>query len=153
MCFKSTARFNVEHYAIPVRWQPCELAVTLLQYSKRFWRCVVKGKRFKGRCERNFTSAKHRQMLEGATGQIGSAQQSSNFAWHLGILAFQIVHFVNKLQQPLLPVYLPRCVYKVLTKYQMIKFTDFCEVGFLPESVARVATIVGDHRYHHTPWH
>ncbi|GFX71678.1 hypothetical protein TNCV_4131241 [Trichonephila clavipes] len=26
----------------------------------------------------------------------------------------------------------------MLTKYQMIKFIDFCEVWFLPESVARV---------------
>ncbi|GFV92644.1 hypothetical protein TNCV_1374951 [Trichonephila clavipes] len=34
----------------------------------------------------------------------------------------------------------------MLTKYQMIKFIDFCEVWFLPESVARVAAIVGDHR-------
>ncbi|GFV68778.1 hypothetical protein TNCV_694461 [Trichonephila clavipes] len=40
----------------------------------------------------------------------------------------------------------------MLTKYQMIKFIDFCEVWFLPESVARVATIVGDHRCH-TPRH
>ncbi|GFX53292.1 hypothetical protein TNCV_362851 [Trichonephila clavipes] len=32
----------------------------------------------------------------------------------------------------------------------MIKFIDFCEVWFLPESVARVATIVGDHRCPHT---
>ncbi|GFW76008.1 hypothetical protein TNCV_351931 [Trichonephila clavipes] len=40
----------------------------------------------------------------------------------------------------------------MLTKYQMIKFIDFCEVGFLPESVARVATIVGDHGSH-TPRH
>ncbi|GFX88914.1 hypothetical protein TNCV_2576211 [Trichonephila clavipes] len=31
-----------------------------------------------------------------------------------------------------------------LTKYQMITFIDFCEVWFLPESVARVAAIVGD---------
>ncbi|GFS54353.1 uncharacterized protein TNCV_4808621 [Trichonephila clavipes] len=30
----------------------------------------------------------------------------------------------------------------------MIKFIVFCEVWFLPESVARVATIVGDHRCH-----
>ncbi|GFS66491.1 uncharacterized protein TNCV_3857131 [Trichonephila clavipes] len=28
---------------------------------------------------------------------------------------------------------------------------DFCEVRFLPESLARVASIVGDHRCH-TPW-
>ncbi|GFX60872.1 hypothetical protein TNCV_1311651 [Trichonephila clavipes] len=35
----------------------------------------------------------------------------------------------------------------MLTKYQMIKFIDFCELWFLPpESVARVAAIVGDHR-------
>ncbi|GFU56851.1 hypothetical protein TNCV_88121 [Trichonephila clavipes] len=34
----------------------------------------------------------------------------------------------------------------MLTKYQMIKFIDFCEVWFLPESVARVAAVVGDHR-------
>ncbi|GFS67854.1 uncharacterized protein TNCV_2295171 [Trichonephila clavipes] len=34
----------------------------------------------------------------------------------------------------------------------MIKFIDFSEVWFLPESVARVATIVGDHRCH-TPRH
>ncbi|GFT26704.1 hypothetical protein TNCV_3605021 [Trichonephila clavipes] len=40
----------------------------------------------------------------------------------------------------------------MLTKYQMVKFKDFCEVWFLPESVARVATIVGDHRCH-TPRH
>ncbi|GFX47259.1 transposable element Tcb1 transposase [Trichonephila clavipes] len=40
----------------------------------------------------------------------------------------------------------------MLTKYQMIKFIDFCEVWFQPESVARVAAIVGDHRYH-TPRH
>ncbi|GFW28591.1 uncharacterized protein TNCV_2317391 [Trichonephila clavipes] len=40
----------------------------------------------------------------------------------------------------------------MLTKYRMIKFIDFCEVGFLPESVARVAIIVGDHRCD-TPWH
>ena len=33
----------------------------------------------------------------------------------------------------------------MLTKYQMIKFIDFCEVWFLPKSVARVAAIVGDH--------
>ncbi|GFW31488.1 hypothetical protein TNCV_1288351 [Trichonephila clavipes] len=38
----------------------------------------------------------------------------------------------------------------MLTKYQMIKSIDFCEVWFLPESVARVATIVGDHRCHTT---
>ncbi|PRD29663.1 UNVERIFIED_CONTAM: pter [Trichonephila clavipes] len=31
-----------------------------------------------------------------------------------------------------------------LAKYQMIKFMDFCEVWFLPESVARVAAIVGE---------
>ncbi|GFW04688.1 hypothetical protein TNCV_3897401 [Trichonephila clavipes] len=36
----------------------------------------------------------------------------------------------------------------MLIKYQMIKFIDFCEVSFLPESVARVAAIVGDHRCH-----
>ncbi|GFW46806.1 uncharacterized protein TNCV_2981621 [Trichonephila clavipes] len=30
----------------------------------------------------------------------------------------------------------------------MIKFTDFCEVWFLPESVARVAAIVRDYRCH-----
>ncbi|GFY02340.1 hypothetical protein TNCV_3502221 [Trichonephila clavipes] len=40
----------------------------------------------------------------------------------------------------------------MLTKYQMIKFIDFCEVWFLPESVARVAAIVGDHHCH-TPRH
>ncbi|GFW60471.1 uncharacterized protein TNCV_943381 [Trichonephila clavipes] len=40
----------------------------------------------------------------------------------------------------------------MLTKYQMIKFIDFCEEWFLPESVARVAAIAGDHRYH-TPRH
>ncbi|GFX88213.1 hypothetical protein TNCV_3407561 [Trichonephila clavipes] len=40
----------------------------------------------------------------------------------------------------------------MFTKYQMIKFIDFCEVSFLPESVARVAAINGDHRYH-TPRH
>ncbi|GFX85438.1 hypothetical protein TNCV_3716121 [Trichonephila clavipes] len=33
----------------------------------------------------------------------------------------------------------------MLTKYQMIKFIDFWEVWFLPESVARLAAIVGDH--------
>ncbi|GFS77253.1 uncharacterized protein TNCV_3758401 [Trichonephila clavipes] len=37
-------------------------------------------------------------------------------------------------------------------KYQLIKFIDFCEVWFLPESVARVAAIVRNHRYH-TPRH
>ncbi|GFW80364.1 uncharacterized protein TNCV_2944961 [Trichonephila clavipes] len=40
----------------------------------------------------------------------------------------------------------------MLIKYQMIKFIDFCEVLFLPESVDRVAAIVGDHRCH-TPRH
>ncbi|GFU63195.1 hypothetical protein TNCV_3466191 [Trichonephila clavipes] len=40
----------------------------------------------------------------------------------------------------------------MLTKYQMIKFIDFCEVWFLPESVARGAAIVGGHRCH-TPRH
>ncbi|GFX00805.1 uncharacterized protein TNCV_4577721 [Trichonephila clavipes] len=40
----------------------------------------------------------------------------------------------------------------MLTKYQLIKFIDFCEVWFLPESVARVAAIVGDQRCH-TPRH
>ncbi|GFW04529.1 hypothetical protein TNCV_878981 [Trichonephila clavipes] len=40
----------------------------------------------------------------------------------------------------------------MLTKYQMIKFIDFCEVWFLPESVSRVAAIVGYHRCH-TPRH
>ncbi|GFW17873.1 uncharacterized protein TNCV_1134731 [Trichonephila clavipes] len=30
----------------------------------------------------------------------------------------------------------------------MIKFIDFCEVWFLPESVAGEAAIVGDHRCH-----
>ncbi|GFX49073.1 hypothetical protein TNCV_786291 [Trichonephila clavipes] len=40
------------------------------------------------------------------------------------------------------------CVDNMLTKYQMIKFIDFCEVWFLPESVARVAAIVRDHRCH-----
>ncbi|GFT70845.1 hypothetical protein TNCV_4163301 [Trichonephila clavipes] len=30
----------------------------------------------------------------------------------------------------------------MLTKYQMIKCIDFCEVWFLPESVARVATLL-----------
>ncbi|GFY05238.1 hypothetical protein TNCV_2206841 [Trichonephila clavipes] len=40
----------------------------------------------------------------------------------------------------------------MLTKYQTIKFIDFCEVWFLPESVARVAAIVGDHHCH-TPRH
>ncbi|GFV00265.1 hypothetical protein TNCV_729861, partial [Trichonephila clavipes] len=34
----------------------------------------------------------------------------------------------------------------MLTKYQIIKFIDFCEVWYQPESVARVATIVGDPR-------
>ncbi|GFY17520.1 hypothetical protein TNCV_3518751 [Trichonephila clavipes] len=34
----------------------------------------------------------------------------------------------------------------MLSKYKMIKFIDFCEVWFLPESVARVAAIVGDPR-------
>ncbi|GFY30511.1 hypothetical protein TNCV_3522741 [Trichonephila clavipes] len=42
--------------------------------------------------------------------------------------------------------------YNMLTKYQTIKFIDFCEVWFLPESVARVAAIVRDHRCH-TPRH
>ncbi|GFW52568.1 hypothetical protein TNCV_404961 [Trichonephila clavipes] len=36
----------------------------------------------------------------------------------------------------------------MLTKYQMIKFIDFCVVWFQPESVARVAAIVGDHHCH-----
>ncbi|GFS63891.1 hypothetical protein TNCV_1128951 [Trichonephila clavipes] len=36
--------------------------------------------------------------------------------------------------------------------YQMITFIDFCEEWFLPESVARVATIVRDHHCH-TPRH
>ncbi|GFX17091.1 transposable element Tcb2 transposase [Trichonephila clavipes] len=36
----------------------------------------------------------------------------------------------------------------MLIKYQMIKFIDFCEVWFLPESVAKVAAIVGNHRCH-----
>ncbi|GFU73249.1 uncharacterized protein TNCV_493741 [Trichonephila clavipes] len=36
----------------------------------------------------------------------------------------------------------------MLTKYHMIKFIDSCEVWLLPESVARVAAIVGDHRCH-----
>ncbi|GFT15497.1 hypothetical protein TNCV_3265051 [Trichonephila clavipes] len=40
----------------------------------------------------------------------------------------------------------------MLTEYQIIKFIDFSEVWFLPESVARVAAIVGDHRCH-TPRH
>ncbi|GFX51583.1 hypothetical protein TNCV_5012871 [Trichonephila clavipes] len=40
------------------------------------------------------------------------------------------------------------CKYNMLTKYQMIKFIDFYEVWFLPESVARVAAIDGDHRCH-----
>ncbi|GFW00138.1 hypothetical protein TNCV_484341 [Trichonephila clavipes] len=40
----------------------------------------------------------------------------------------------------------------MLTKYQISKFIDFCEVWFLPESVDRIATIVGDHRCH-TPLH
>ncbi|GFW04742.1 hypothetical protein TNCV_4879781 [Trichonephila clavipes] len=39
-------------------------------------------------------------------------------------------------------------VNSMLTKYQMIKFIDFCEVWFLPESVASVAAIDGDHRSH-----
>ncbi|GFW26703.1 uncharacterized protein TNCV_2850931 [Trichonephila clavipes] len=34
----------------------------------------------------------------------------------------------------------------------MIKFIDFCEVWFLPESAARVAAIAGDHRCY-TPRH
>ncbi|GFT91981.1 uncharacterized protein TNCV_125111 [Trichonephila clavipes] len=34
----------------------------------------------------------------------------------------------------------------------MIEFIDFCEVWFLPESVARIAAIVGDHHCH-TPRH
>ncbi|GFW49224.1 uncharacterized protein TNCV_3057341 [Trichonephila clavipes] len=34
----------------------------------------------------------------------------------------------------------------------MIKCIEFCEVWFLPESVARVAAIVGDYRCH-TPGH
>ncbi|GFS55795.1 uncharacterized protein TNCV_4497741 [Trichonephila clavipes] len=34
----------------------------------------------------------------------------------------------------------------------MIKFIDFYEVWFLPESVDKIATIVGDHRCH-TPRH
>ncbi|GFX30229.1 hypothetical protein TNCV_1963361 [Trichonephila clavipes] len=40
----------------------------------------------------------------------------------------------------------------MLTKYQMVQFIDFCEVWFLPESVARVVAIVGDHHCH-TPRH
>ncbi|GFX03892.1 hypothetical protein TNCV_4677971 [Trichonephila clavipes] len=48
--------------------------------------------------------------------------------------------------------FLRRAAHNALTKYQMIKFIDFCEVWFLPESVARVAAIVGDHRCH-TPRH
>ncbi|GFW53431.1 hypothetical protein TNCV_3928101 [Trichonephila clavipes] len=32
--------------------------------------------------------------------------------------------------------------------YQMIKFIDFCKVWLIPESVARVAAIVGYHRCH-----
>ncbi|GFU80938.1 hypothetical protein TNCV_1276851 [Trichonephila clavipes] len=39
-------------------------------------------------------------------------------------------------------------LHNMLTKYQMIKFIDFCEVWFLPESVARLAAIVGDHLCH-----
>ncbi|UYV82279.1 hypothetical protein LAZ67_21001563 [Cordylochernes scorpioides] len=54
---------------------------------------------------------------------------------------------LSTLPRPRLPV-----LYNMLTKYQMIKFIDFCEVWFLPESVARVAPIVGDHRCH-TPRH
>ncbi|GFV13738.1 uncharacterized protein TNCV_2500721 [Trichonephila clavipes] len=42
--------------------------------------------------------------------------------------------------------------HNMLTKNQMIKFIDFFEVWFLPESVARVAAIIGDHRLH-TPQH
>ncbi|GFX40780.1 hypothetical protein TNCV_3760041 [Trichonephila clavipes] len=49
-----------------------------------------------------------------------------------------------------------RCRHQIgdnmLTKYQMIKFIDFCEVWFLPESVAKVDAIAGDHRCH-TPRH
>ncbi|GFW35474.1 hypothetical protein TNCV_3071021 [Trichonephila clavipes] len=37
-------------------------------------------------------------------------------------------------------------------KYQMSKFIDFCEVWFLPESVARVANIDADHHCQ-TPRH
>ncbi|GFX94553.1 uncharacterized protein TNCV_3087821 [Trichonephila clavipes] len=40
----------------------------------------------------------------------------------------------------------------MLTKYQIIKFIEFCEVWFLPKSVARVAAIIGDHG-NHTPRH
>ncbi|GFV94424.1 hypothetical protein TNCV_3352621 [Trichonephila clavipes] len=40
----------------------------------------------------------------------------------------------------------------MLTKYQMVQFIDFCEVWFLPESVARVAAIAGDNCCH-TPRH
>ncbi|GFV07941.1 hypothetical protein TNCV_2620021 [Trichonephila clavipes] len=43
-------------------------------------------------------------------------------------------------------------VRRMIAKYQMIKFIDICEVWFLPESVARVVAIVGDHRCH-TPRH
>ena len=39
-------------------------------------------------------------------------------------------------------------VNNMLTKYQMIKFIDFCEVWSLPKSVVRVTPIVGDHRCH-----
>ncbi|GFX94655.1 uncharacterized protein TNCV_3088841 [Trichonephila clavipes] len=38
----------------------------------------------------------------------------------------------------------------MLTKYQIIKFIDLCEVWFLPESVAKLAVIVGDHHRHTT---
>ncbi|GFW24011.1 hypothetical protein TNCV_4950551 [Trichonephila clavipes] len=36
----------------------------------------------------------------------------------------------------------------MLTKYPTSKFIDFCKVWILPESEARVAAIVGDHRCH-----
>ncbi|GFX36082.1 hypothetical protein TNCV_4216041 [Trichonephila clavipes] len=46
----------------------------------------------------------------------------------------------------------PCPAHNMLTKSQMIKFIDFCEVWFLPESVARVAAVAGDH-CGHTPRH
>ncbi|GFU35701.1 hypothetical protein TNCV_1203751 [Trichonephila clavipes] len=79
-------------------------------------------------------------------GQVGTVPGygSSMIVW--GVFCGTVWDFWVVYQPPLMQFD------NVLTKYQMIKFIDFCEVWFLPESVARVIAIVGDYRCH-TPRH
>ncbi|GFT33911.1 hypothetical protein TNCV_4383931 [Trichonephila clavipes] len=86
--------------------------------------------------------------------QTSTQRQRKDFvsSTYLKVIRTQIRFDRSNSNRNLVTTHLLRLQYNMLIKYQMIKFIDFSKVSFLPESAARVAAIVGDHRCH-TPRH